>query len=972
MKKITFTILLLILGVTGSNAQQYSYRHYTIFDGLPQNQCMKVYQDSKGFIWVATKGGVSRFDGQKFQLFLDGQSIHGFILNFFEFNHNLFLQSTQEIYVLNENHFLPIFKTSRGQIRNFSFDTRRLEACTIINNDLYYFTAKGYKRIGLKSNIDFYSATIFGNNEFLLTSSKGIFHLLTNGKMKQESFNCSNNVIKIREKYYFSSYAIENKATDGCGIYLISDSGISPVYTPKGQIINNISYSKNNHLYFNQDYSTWVKIDSNGGRIDSDSLPGININDILVDHYNNIWLATETGLFELQSYAFRNYDEKSGMPKYVWSIFEDSSHAMIFASYNGILAKMKNEKLKEVENYKNHISDIEQFYFSGICNSFGQWMIPTNFRILINDNGNYRFLNPMHNGKHVSILSLCEDKSNNNVYIGTTQGLYIYNLISKKTKHYYTGIGNVLGIEKDRNNRFWIATGKDIFILEKDVIIPIEKAGIEIEGGAMALKEDFKGNMWYAAKGELHFNFHQGDISISDKQYYFISEYKKKYIIAGSITGFLLVDLDKFYAGKSNSMRFFDRYNGFSGIECGQNGTCVDTKGNVWIPTSESVVKFMPERLSFDTIPPPVFIYTFETAASDLRFDTIESLPEKPDSIYHINHTSNNIRISFQGLSYPCPERIRYRYRLFGNSDVWNETNESEITFTNLNPGNYRFEVIACNENGFWTKTPTTFSFHIVPAFWQTLFFKIAMLVLLAASTGLIVFWLMKRKRMKEKKEQEVERQLINMQVGTINSQLDPHFIFNAITAIGSEVQEKNTDVAYAYFVKVSQLLRNSLKNSGTITRSLAEEMQFVENYLSLQKFRFGERFMFEIVIANATNMDFVVPKMCIQIFVENAVKHGLENRFDGGILLVSVSHNAEGLHVSIKDNGIGRRAASKLNSQSTGVGLKAFREFFEIMNRYNQTKAGFEIEDLYDIKGNPEGTVVKLFIPAGYKYVVN
>ena len=968
--RIIVSLFLIVLS-TEAFAQHYSYRHYTIFDGLPQNQCVRMFQDHNGFIWIATKHGVSRFDGKIFRTFLDGNKIQGYSMGFCEINDQLLYYSSSQIFLLNKDHFMLLKKAGNEQIYKLYYDSSDGHCYCLTQKRIFDISSEGIDTIVLTKSRSISDISMAPNEDYLIGSGEaGLKKIYRTGRFENMWSGSIYGLIKIGRKIYFTSRA--NNKNERNGIYCWCNDTIKTILDFKHHFQSHFLFRKGNFLYSSWDNTTWLKLDLNGNIVDCDSMPDVNIDGILADNHNNIWLNTETGLYMLQSFAFQNYDEKSGMPKYVWSIFEDSSHAMIFASYNGVLMEMKNEKLKEVENYKNYISTIEQFYFSGICNSFGQWMIPTNFRILINDKGIYRFLNPMHNDKHVSILSLYEDKSDNNVYIGTTYGLYVYNLISKYTKHFDTGIGNVLDIEKDRDGRFWIATGKNIFILEKDVLISVEKAGIEIEGGAMAIKQDFNGNMWYAAKGELHFNFHQGDISISDKQYYFISEYKKKYIIAGSIEGFLLVDLNKFYAGKSNSMRFFDRFNGFTGIECGQNGTCIDTKGNVWIPTSESVVKFMPERLSYDTTPPPVYFYSFEAAEKDLEFDTICTYPDDPDTVYRISHSQNNVHFTFQALSYPCPERIRYRYRLTGSSDIWHETSEGEVTYTNLEPGNYSIEVLACNENGFWTRQPAVLSFRIVPAFRQTLFFKIAILLLLSGSVGFVVFLLMKRKRLKEKKEREVERQLVNMQVSTINSQLDPHFIFNAITAIGSEVQEKNTDTAYAYFVKVSQLLRNSLKNGDKITRTLAEEIQFIENYLSLQEFRFGNRISYEIKKTDAVDLNALVPKMCIQIFVENAVKHGLEHKPEGGYVEIAMDRKNDGLHVSITDNGVGRSAAASYNYKSTGIGLKVFRDFFDIMNRYNTGQARFEVEDLYDENGNGAGTSVELFIPENYKYVVN
>ncbi len=375
----------------------------------------------------------------------------------------------------------------------------------------------------------------------------------------------------------------------------------------------------------------------------------------------------------------------------------------------------------------------------------------------------------------------------------------------------------------------------------------------------------------------------------------------------------------------------------------------------------------MPEKLTLDTVPPKTFFYSFETAASDLVWNISNTESTINQKNIKLNWKNNNVKITYQAISYPCPERVSYKYRLLGYNDAWVSSSDETVIYTNLEPGYYRFEVAACNENGYWNASPTIFVFEIVPAFWQTWWFLLSVGLMLLLMGAFVVFYYMKRKQLKESEKREVEQKLISMQVSTINAQLDPHFIFNAITAIGSEVQENNNDIAYSYFVKISQLLRSSLKNTNKITRSLKEEITFVENYLSLQKYRFEERFDYEVSVAPDVDLETEIPKMCIQIFVENAIKHGLEHRLSGGLLDVSIWSDPLGLHASIQDNGVGRANSKRYNANSTGVGLKVFTDFFAIMNKFNTSQAGFTIEDLILDNGEPGGTKVTLFIPSGY-----
>ncbi|MPM14763.1 hypothetical protein SDC9_61127 [bioreactor metagenome] len=711
-------------------------------------------------------------------------------------------------------------------------------------------------------------------------------------------------------------------------------------------------------------------MDTLGNIIDRDSLPDVIINDIAEDIEKNLVIGSESGVFHLQSYAFRNYDWKSGMPRYVWSIFEDRDSSIVFATYHGLLFRMKDNKLSEVEGYRKQLMANEVFYMGGFSNSLGQWMIPTNYRIFVYDHGKISFIPLIHKGNFSTCLATYEDKAAQKVYFGTTNGLFIYELSGGKTTHVDTEGRTVLSIEKDRHGHLWICTGKKVLLLENDTVFHGGHDESPVNTGVVSCCMDSAGNMWYVTREGLNFYNYKNHISIADGHYYFITLWQNRKIIAGGVEGVTVIDLEKFYKLDITGIQQFDRFNGFTGIECGQNGTCVDTKGNVWIPASESVVKFRPDRVTYDTIPPEPYVVSFECSRKNLVWrEQLIPIRDRKYS-FELQPGLSNIRIIYDGLDYSSRERIKFRYRLVGYSDIWKETSRGEAVFTNLSPGWYSFELQSANENGYWSKIPRVIEFRIRPYFYQTFGFRLAVLIL---SVSLIVFLIIlyfRRLQKRTAKEKEVEKKLVAMQVKTINAQLDPHFIFNTITAIGSEVQEKNNDKAYAYFVKVSQLLRQSIKITNRITRPLTEEIEFVKNYLSLQKFRFDDRFEYMFNISSDVDLHTDVPKMCLQIFVENAMKHGIEQLSSGGRLLIVITRSNNGIRFIIEDNGIGREASARNGNNSTGVGLLVFKEFFDIMNQYNTHEAGFTVHDLYE-NGFASGTRVELFIPDDYQYPV-
>ena len=211
--------------------------------------------------------------------------------------------------------------------------------------------------------------------------------------------------------------------------------------------------------------------------------------------------------------------------------------------------------------------------------------------------------------------------------------------------------------------------------------------------------------------------------------------------------------------------------------------------------------------------------------------------------------------------------------------------------------------------------------------------------------------------------KESLKRRLLTLQLQGIKSQLDPHFTFNTLNSIGSLIYLEDHQLAYDYMNKFTQLLRGLINDAERIYRSLGEEIEFVTTYLELEKLRFGEKFNYEIFIGEEISQKEQVPKLALQTFAENAIKHGLMSLAKGGILKMRAEKENDYLKLSVEDNGIGRAKADG-NSTSTGKGLRLTWEFYEILNQINKRPIRHEIIDLYNNAGEPVGTKVEVWVP--------
>jgi two-component sensor histidine kinase len=214
------------------------------------------------------------------------------------------------------------------------------------------------------------------------------------------------------------------------------------------------------------------------------------------------------------------------------------------------------------------------------------------------------------------------------------------------------------------------------------------------------------------------------------------------------------------------------------------------------------------------------------------------------------------------------------------------------------------------------------------------------------------------------KTKEGLNNRLITLQLQGIKAQLDPHFTFNTLNSVASLIYLEDRQTAYDYMRKFTQLLRSMLNDAEKIYRTLEEEIDFLTNYLELEKMRFGNKFDFQIEIGEGINLKEMVPKLVLQTFAENAVKHGIMPSETGGIIKILIKLEKGFLKLTIEDNGVGREYSAG-HSNSTGKGLKLASEFYEILNSINKRPVRYQITDLYDDEHKPAGTRVEVWVPS-------
>ncbi|MCF6170218.1 MAG: histidine kinase [Bacteroidales bacterium] len=213
----------------------------------------------------------------------------------------------------------------------------------------------------------------------------------------------------------------------------------------------------------------------------------------------------------------------------------------------------------------------------------------------------------------------------------------------------------------------------------------------------------------------------------------------------------------------------------------------------------------------------------------------------------------------------------------------------------------------------------------------------------------------------------EQEKRMTELELLTIKNQMDPHFTFNVINTASYMVYNKDKKTAYRFLVNFSNLIRSVLQKSKEISVQLSDEIEFVKNYLVLQQYRYDFSFDYEVTLKGNIDQTVAVPKMIIQTFVENAIKHGLAHKKTKGQLDIIIDEGTGNIILIIQDNGIGRKASKEMIASqkiSTGKGHDIINQIIQMFNKLKKTKVTYKITDLYNNENDATGTRVKVQIP--------
>ncbi|GAB3932626.1 sensor histidine kinase [Mucilaginibacter myungsuensis] len=223
----------------------------------------------------------------------------------------------------------------------------------------------------------------------------------------------------------------------------------------------------------------------------------------------------------------------------------------------------------------------------------------------------------------------------------------------------------------------------------------------------------------------------------------------------------------------------------------------------------------------------------------------------------------------------------------------------------------------------------TSIKFTVLPALSHTYTLPlktVAYIVLIIVTTGAFMFVMYRSGQKRKLAAEAKDKQVAMLQLASVRSQLNPHFIFNALAGIQNLMNKNEVENANKYLSRFARLTRNILDDGNKELTSIEKETALLTDYLQMEQTRFGFSFSID-VDANVDQLT-EIPAMLLQPFAENAVKHGVSALKDKGIIKISITKQGPDLLLTVQDNGSGFA-----NDQADGMGFKLCRERIALLN---------------------------------------
>nr|WP_319397555.1 two-component regulator propeller domain-containing protein [uncultured Carboxylicivirga sp.] len=1058
--RILFSLILFLTFIPSivTGTSQYSFLRLSSRDGMINNQVTYLFEDSKGFIWIGTTSGLSRFDGTHFVNFTHQRndsttirdnyitsiqedkegilwfetrwelSVYNPLTN--QFNNNIrdylrpkgIIEQIARVYI-DQNKQTWYRSSTRG--RYFLLDSvahqlydpfqesriKNSNQQQIVHKDGHYYVLyenaaievyddQNYRLVDLVDDLEsVYSVSenapvLFVDRDgdmYVFGDNKGIYNFKI-AQRKWDHLTVDHPNIKL------SSDIIRNMAEDDKGlIWIGTDHGGIDVFNKYSHEVEKLTHQKDNPNSISQNTITALFLDSNNlmwvgtfkngicyyhesihkfmhyhsSSNPEHNLPFNDVNCFAEDSKGNLWIGTNGGglvYFDRKKNSYKSYkhipdDKNSISNNVVVGLYIDDDGVVWAGTYTGGLNRFDG---KQFTQFKIETGNPNSLTSNNIWDMVEDdqhrlWIATLGGGVNLYDKKTKRFQKVPNKGNVTlpsSFVSRVCKMNSGNLIFSTALGVVFYDIKEQRYRYHPTqkrdtpipiSNNNVNDVFEDSRGWIWIATreGLTMFDPYNNYIKTFDRTdGLPAEIFNCIQEDEFQ-TIWVSKSS--------GISQIIPKTISPASEYEF------SITNYTEDD-------------------GLQGQEFNVNASFRTSRGELIFGGPNGFNLFQPKNIKYNKVAPKVVFTDLQVFNKSVGVgEKVNGRVILDQSITATNHITfkysmNVFSIEFAALSYFNPRKIKYKYMLQGFDQDWNETSNSNATYTNLNRGDYVLKVIACNNDGFWNEIPSELKITVLPPFYASNFAFAFYFILIAAMLIYVRYSMLKKERIKL----QMENDRILARKHHEMDEMKLRFLTNVSHEFRTPLTLILTPLDKLLKMDKDPSERNLLE---TINRNTHELLNLVNQLLDFRKLdlhglrfnpSYGDIVRFLSGVCNhftdsfqKADIEFSFSSSINQFFFRfdheklnkvmmNLLSNALKFSSKGGQVWVNIDliqtegNGQEQIVISVKDNGVGvaeedhekiferfyqSSNSSALGFSGSGIGLNLAKEMVELHN---------------------------------------
>ena len=902
------------------NLNQFGHQAWLTENGLPQNTVQAIVQTNDGYLWVGTQDGLARFDGLNFTVF-DKENTPAFKSNDIRFLHEdrqsrLWISTSYGL-ICRHNGQFTAFTVSEGLP-----DNSVGPVVEDTNGNIWIGSAGGLSRF---ENGNFKTFTVeqgLARNVIQTLYARADGSLLVGTSSGLQFFNGDQFSPRNSSTGPVPSSITSIAMTPGGDMFVGTLDGLLHVDGEGRQNTIALPNSRVSALYRDREGALWIATAGGLARWQWNSLETFTANDglssnlvlsIFEDREGSIWIGTEAGgLNLLKSKKFTTYTTKDGLPNdLVKAIYQDAQGGIWIGSNGGGLTLFKDGKFSTWSTRDGLSSDV---VLSLAGDTEGTLWIGTPDGLNRFKDGKFQTFTFAEGLSNDLVRSVFVDR-NGVLWVGTRDGLNSFRNNEFTTYTTHDGLANnfIGAIYEDSKGNLWVGTlGGLSKIKDGKFQTFTTKDGLS-SNTVISLYEDAAGDLWIGTNGG-GLNRLRGDkfVSFTNRNalaadvIYRILEDKQQNLWCSSNKGIFRVsksELESVANGATSELNpvFYGPADGTLTREASGGGHPAGWKtsdGRMWFATIKGLAVIDPEHIPLNTSPPPIAV---EQLFVDNQSIPLTQKLALPPGLARLD-------FYYTALSFIAPENVRFKYKLEGFDKDWIDGGARRVaSYTNLRPGNYKFRVIAANNDGVWNETGAAVDLYLQPRFYQTYWFYLICVLLLALTA-----WQLYRLRVRR---MAFQFRAVNDERNRIAREIHDNL---AQDILGISVQLElvarlmpaAAETAKAHLDRARMLVRNSMTEARRYVWDLrSQELQKKDLPTALRDTakRLTAQSDIETVVEVAgplRPLPVSVETNLLRIgqeAINNAVKHAGANRIE-----MALNFDTRSVRLSVRDNGRG------------------------------------------------------------------